>query len=344
MTLPKYAFLAVLPFAVLAADRAYAACMKPNMPPEILDKLGFDGKGYQHDRWGTEPYEIKAKYDGFVVSFDSADDDNGDGVPDVLGVPAFVAHQVKKHEGTNGEAQCIEKRPPPQRWCTHRELVRQGIAPADLSYVYSRAWRRSHPDWFVRGQLAMKFLVERVGQGTKYSGDAAWNTHTMLNAVPQRASFKNGIWLDLEHITGRWAQRYGNIWIVTGPIFADGHPIGVIGTGSTKKVAIPDALFKIVIRENNENRDEPHVLAFIYPQVGPGYTLGPRGYRHARFITSVDEIEKRTGLDFLTVLSREAELKVEAAIGETLWDHGPQDDVKSCRDRERVPAKPKQTD
>lgn len=38
----------------------------------------------------------------------------------------------------------------------------------------------------------MKYHAERI------SPEAARNTHTMLNAVPQRAEFNSGIWQDLE--------------------------------------------------------------------------------------------------------------------------------------------------
>ena len=52
--------------------------------------------------------------------------------------------------------------------------------------------------------MAMKLLVERLGQ------DAAFNTHTVLNAIPQRPKFNQGIWQNLEFLTGAWAQTYGS--------------------------------------------------------------------------------------------------------------------------------------
>ena len=51
----------------------------------------------------------------------------------------------------------------------------------------------------------MKLLVERLGR------DAAYNTHTVLNAIPQRPKFNQGIWRNLEFLTGAWAQAYGQI-------------------------------------------------------------------------------------------------------------------------------------
>lgn len=141
----------------------------------------------------------------------------------------------------------------------------------------------------------MKLIAERFGN------DAAHNTHTFLNAVPQRATFNSGIWLDLENLSAAWAQRFGAVWIITGPILVDSTPSGWIGEPDKggMQVAFPEALYKIVVKDSADP-DVPDVLAFIYPQIGPGYTAKP--YRHMSYITSVDEIEELTGLDFLTVV------------------------------------------
>ncbi len=82
------------------------------------------------------------------------------------------------------------------------------------------------------------------------------------------------------------------------------------------KIAIPDALFKIVIKES-QVPNRPDVLAFIYPQEGENYRRGP--FDHTEYLTSVDGVEARTGLDFLTSLSDDAETVVERLIPTALW-------------------------
>jgi hypothetical protein len=42
------------------------------------------------------------------------------------------------------------------------------------------------------------------------------------------------------------------------------------------------------------------VLAFLYPQIGPGYPRPP--YDHARFLTPVAEIEELIGLTYLNAV------------------------------------------
>lgn len=121
-------------------------------------------------------------------------------------------------------------------------------------------------------------------------GDAAdWNTHTMLNAVPQRQDFNGGIWLDLEYKSAELADLLGQVWIIAGPVFYLGKPVEWIGEPEKGEslVAVPDALFKIIVTPLG-------VLAYVYPQEHVGYNE----YDHTQFQTTVSHIESPTGLDF----------------------------------------------
>ena len=170
----------------------------------------------------------------------------------------------------------------------------------------------------------MKLIAARMG------GDAEHNTHTLLNAVPQRNRFNGGIWLDLEYLTGAWAQRFGSVWVVTGPVVIDGKPSGFIGEQGKGEfqVAIPEALFKIVVKKS-ESSDIPDVLAFLYPQVGPGYSREP--YQHEKYLTSVDEIEALTGLNFLAALPDNVEEYVERQVAGTIWEAHSGDFIGACK-------------
>lgn len=61
---------------------------------------------YSHDRFQTRVTGSAGKDDhirrfrAYVSVFDGADDDDGDGKPDALGIPHFVAYEIKRFEGT----------------------------------------------------------------------------------------------------------------------------------------------------------------------------------------------------------------------------------------------------
>jgi len=82
----------------------------------------------------------------------------------------------------------------------------------------------------------MKQHAWRLGE------NADWNTHTMLNAVPQKRQFNAGIWLDLEYRSAELADTLGEVWIIAGPVFYSGEPklwIGEVDKGEVL-IAVPD--------------------------------------------------------------------------------------------------------
>ena len=300
--------LAFVPVLVLCSVQAHAAG-RPVLPPP---------DGYEHAKYAPEP-DIFKEFRGFVLSFDSKDEDFGMQGSVMLRVPHWVAQEVRRweppeDESDDDQAWCLDTLKDRPRWFTDADLFDSGVAPDDRSYRNSG---------FDRGHMAMKLLVERLGQ------DAAYNTHTVLNAIPQRPRFNQRIWQSLEFLTGAWAQEYGTVWIIQGPVFYQGKVQAWIGDEGERQIAVPDAAFKIVIREKTANeksmvtgqaKEAPEVLAFLYPQLGPGYFGTSAGYRHDRFLTTIDEIEELTGLDFKPSTNSSIERGVERHRAETLWE------------------------
>ena len=282
-----------------------------DLKPIVLDP------SYNHTKWGPGSTGILREFRAYTSSFDDGDDDDGFGGADSFGVPEWVAYEIKRTE-----SECIETGERPSEWISDDALVESGLSPEDDTYKYSREFRNKHKSWFVRGHLCMKLHAERLGS------DAAWNTHTMFNAVPQRQDFNGGIWLDMEYLTSAWAQRFGSVWVITGPIFGDNHAYGFIGEPEKDEmlVAIPEALFKIVIKESSGGI--PEVLAFIYPQIGPGYDEDP--FDHSRFLTTVSEIEKRTNLSFFNSLSASQRELIRSSQTSDLWPVEAGDFIEAC--------------
>jgi DNA/RNA endonuclease G (NUC1) len=247
--------------------------------PIVLDD------SYEHDKWGTEPRDLMFFFAAYTVSFDGTDDNNGDGRADLWGIPEWVSYEIKALR----EDHPLANRP---RWMTDPELYIAGIAPGDESYGVSGTGRLGEvkTDYrFVRGHLCPKDTAERI------SRDAAYNTHTLLNAVPQLQWQNNGIWKTLEAYCNDWADSWGRIWVICGPVFFNKTPALWLGQDDEMRVAVPDALFKIVIRE--DPADTLKVLAFLIPNILPRENQDP-----AEFLTSPARIEDLTGLTFLTAL------------------------------------------
>ncbi len=294
-------FLTILALACLTSA-TFAADLKPIE----LDQT------YKHDKFGTQPTDIVREFRAYTVSFDGLDDDNGDGNADLLGIPEFVAYEIKKYDD---ELPAGPDRP--SDWITDDVLHMQGIVPNDDTYHFANTWRAENPDSPMlghdRGHMCMKQHAWRLGEA------ADWNTHTLLNCCPQASNLNQGIWLDLEYKTAEWADEYESVWIICGPVFLHGEPILWLGQDGEVPAAVPDAFFKLVIKEAMNGGID--VLAFIYPQNGIDYKVKkPKVYDHTPYLTSVDVVEALTGLDFMTNLDDDLEATIERVTQTELWN------------------------
>jgi DNA/RNA endonuclease G (NUC1) len=164
---------------------------------------------------------------------------------------------------------------------------------------------------YSRGHLCMKSHAWRMG------ADANWNTHTVLNACPQIQCMNAGVWLNLENITGRWADSFGVVWIICGPVIYGRAPSQWIGDGNEVQAAIPDAFYKIVVKENASS-GALDVLAFLFPMEGvDGYSSSSGEL--PPYLTSVDTIEALTSLNFQSSLDDTIEDPLEAVIHTEIW-------------------------
>lgn len=139
------------------------------------------------------------------------------------------------------------------------------------------------------------------------AGDNKWNAEAMeetfllTNVCPQNHGLNKDAWNDLEIATRRWARKYGDVYVVCGPILGD-EPYKTIGRN---KVVVPEAFFKVVLAM----KPEPKAIGFVYENHGHN---NPRMFQNA---TTVDEVERLTGINFFPQLNDNIEDAVEANRG-----------------------------
>ncbi len=151
-----------------------------------------------------------------------------------------------------------------------------------------------------RGHLAPNYAI-----ATRYGRAAQEETFLMSNIVPQKHALNAGPWRRLEEkIATSYAARFGEVWVMAGPVFGE-NPKRL-----ARKVAVPEAFFMIVV---DESEGQVRAQAFVFPQEAE------EGDALEKFVTSIDEVEARTGLDFLSVLPDEAEAALEARRVARVW-------------------------
>lgn len=127
-------------------------------------------------------------------------------------------------------------------------------------------------------------------------------TFYMSNMSPMAPSFNRGIWSRLEDWVREEALGNSGLYVVTGPILSS-------SCGSLKEsITVPCAYYKIVFKEGSQ----PKMLGFVLSNAGASGSL-------QAFAVSVDEIEKKTGLDFFPQLENTLEQSLESKVSLSGW-------------------------
>lgn len=142
------------------------------------------------------------------------------------------------------------------------------------------------------------------------AADMGWSDATMTesfyysNMSPQLPSFNKGIWKRAESLVRTWATTYDSLYIVTGPVLSSG--LQSIGHN---KVSVPDYYYKVIL---DNKKGLCKAIAFIIPNKSSKEPL-------QRFVTSVDKVEKLTGINFFPLLPDDLENKLECSVNLNAW-------------------------
>ncbi len=169
-----------------------------------------------------------------------------------------------------------------------------------LAHINSADYKHTGYD---RGHMAPNYVI-----ASRYGREAQKETFLMTNITPQKPKFNRKIWQRLEEVSAdHFSKKFPEFWVVTGPIFsADPQKL------KTGTVAIPKAFYKIFIVPGTPE-SPPISLAFIMPQ-----TANPKD-NLMQYITSIDEVEKQTHIDFFWQLEDSVEKKLEKAKNRQGW-------------------------
>ena len=126
----------------------------------------------------------------------------------------------------------------------------------------------------------------------------------MSNMCPQVHGLNSGDWNEIEGQCRAWAKKYGDVYIVSGPILI-GKNHKRIGKA---KVTVPEAFFKVVLCLVGR----PKAIGFVYRNI--------EGNRPKKsYVNSVDQIERITKIDFFASLPDKLENQIEQEANLEDW-------------------------
>ena len=142
------------------------------------------------------------------------------------------------------------------------------------------------------------------------AADLKWNEEAMrqsfylTNVCPMHKALNEGGWTKLEEKVREWAARDSALLVFTGPVVNEGDT-----TLASGRVAVPSAYYKVIMAPCVRPK---RVIAFIYPN-------GHSGGRLQQYAVSVDEVERRTGLDFFPTLPADEQQQLERVLNLDAW-------------------------
>lgn len=142
------------------------------------------------------------------------------------------------------------------------------------------------------------------------AGDNKWDetamkeSNLLTNICPQNAKLNSGLWNKIEQDCRKWAKKYGEVYIVCGPVLLNKEH----ETIGENKIVVPEAFFKVILRMN----PQPSAIGFVVRN-----NEGKK--KRDQFVNSVDDVERITGIDFFPALPDSIEDKVEAYANLEEW-------------------------
>lgn len=161
----------------------------------------------------------------------------------------------------------------------------------------SADWRNYKKSGYDKGHLC-------AAADMKFSKKAFDDTFYTSNISPQLHDFNDGVWNRLEQKTRYWAAKYDGIYVITGGVLK--KRLKTIGK---EQVAVPNYFYKVLLDKSN---DEYKIIAFLVPHQESEKPL-------YEFVVSVDEVEKRTGIDFFPKLDDKVENQLEKTSNYKNW-------------------------
>ena len=139
------------------------------------------------------------------------------------------------------------------------------------------------------------------------AADFAWSqasiraTFLLSNAVPQRQAVNQGRWAQVEATVRRIVAASDMTYVFTGPIFESAE-IERIGAS---QVFVPTHTFKVILALEGTSKT-------MYAAIVPNADVVREPLN--QFAVTVDEVERRTGFDFFSVVEDSEERDLESTM------------------------------
>jgi len=161
----------------------------------------------------------------------------------------------------------------------------------------SADWRNYKKSGYDKGHLC-------PAGDRNFDYNAFHETFLTSNISPQNHEFNRGIWNKLEQQTRYWAKKYDGVYVITGGILKEN-----LKTIGEERISVPEMYYKIIVDNSNGNYK---AIAFLIPNKNSNQSF-------YKYVVTIDEIEKLTGIDFFPNLRDVVEGPLESVKNVKAW-------------------------
>ncbi len=251
-------------------------------------------------------YPFKLFLSLFLLLFTLFSCDNDTSKPDLTGFNYFPTTTTKSIVKHKYYTLSYNEKYEQAEWVAHH-LKNEQIVSTTIKRPYfeqdpkvktgSADWKNFKNSGYTKGHLL-------PAADRKFSKEAYYETFLTSNVSPQVYDFNAGVWNRLEQKTRYWAQKYEELYVITGGILS--NQLKTIGY---EDVAVPKYFYKILL---DYTKPEIKAIAFLIPHEKSNKAL-------YEFVVSIDKIESLTGIDFFPALPDGIENDLEKSSDYKGW-------------------------
>ena len=123
-----------------------------------------------------------------------------------------------------------------------------------------------------------------------------YESFLLSNVCPQHPTLNSGVWNQIEIACRTWAERYGEIYIVSGPVFYNQEH----ETIGPNEIVVPEAFFKVILCLNGK----PKGIGFVCRNTG-------NSEKKELYVNSISQVERITKIKFFPNLKEPVAEKVK---------------------------------
>ena len=188
-------------------------------------------------------------------------------------------------------------------WVAWELTAEEADGQNDGQYSFSRdpgvAWPKASREDYSRSGYDKGHMAPRADM--RWSCQALEESYYFTNICPQDHEMNSQAWRKIEELTRRLAKRFGQVWIVCGPIF------DTLDTQKIGNVSVPRAFFKALAVSTADG----------YSTVGFLVDNNPQSFSPRHYAVSVDSVEAVIGRNLFPSLPEEVENDFDWKV----WNH-----------------------